>query len=318
MTVKQLRAFLAVAQTLSFSMACERLHLSQSALSLAIKSLEAQLGGALFQRTTRHVKLTPEGEALWPMARQLLADWDDVQDAMRQRFSLQQGQVTLASMPAFAGSWLPTMLKDFRQRYPHIAVKVQDVVNEEVIERVRRGQVELGICFAPPSMDGLKFEPLYLDHFVAAIAPDAPYVAAISQDSAVLPWRDLLSMPMVLLQRPSSVREMVERFLKAHHLEAEVAFESHQLATVGAMVSAGLGGSIVPAFSAAMMRAQGALCYALPPPALTEPVGLVYSCETKLSVAAQAIFETLYAWKPFLTTQLALPALASTPGLPLD
>lgn len=307
MTVKQLRAFLAVAQTLSFSMACERLHLSQSALSLAIKSLEAQLGGALFQRTTRQVTLTPEGEALLPMARQLLAGWDDVQDAMRQRFSLQQGQVSLASMPAFAGSWLPTMLKDFRQRYPHIGVKVQDVVNEEVIERVRRGQVELGICFAPASMEGLNFEPLYLDRFVAAIAPDSELVVTAHHDVATILWRDLLSMPMVLLQRPSSVREMVERFLKAHHLEADIAFESHQLATVAAMVSAGLGGSIVPAFSAAMMRAQGALCYALPLPALAEPVGLVYLRERELSVAAQAIFETLLSWKPFLESQLASP-----------
>lgn len=317
MTVKQLRAFLAVAQTLSFSMACDRLHLSQSALSLAIKSLEAQLGGALFQRTTRHVKLTPEGEALLPMARQLLAEWDDVHDAMRQRFSLQQGQVSLASMPAFAGSWLPTMLKDFRQRYAHIGVKVQDVVNEEVIERVRRGQVELGICFAPASMDGLNFEPLYLDHFVAAVSPDSK-LAVTGRHDATLSWHDLLSVPLVLLQRPSSVREMVERFLKAHHLEADIAFESHQLATVAAMVSADLGASIVPAFSASMMRSQGALCYALPAPALAEPVGLVYLRESELSVAAQAIFETLVSWKTFLSVQLAPPSqLVESVGPPV-
>ena len=69
MTVKQIRAFLAVAQSLSFAVACERLHLSQSALSLTIKALEQGLGGRLFSRTTRNVALTPEGESLLPLAR---------------------------------------------------------------------------------------------------------------------------------------------------------------------------------------------------------------------------------------------------------
>ena len=76
MTVKQIRAFLAVAQSLSFAVACERLHLSQSALSLTIKALEEGLGGRLFTRNTRNVALTPEGESLVPLARRLIADWD--------------------------------------------------------------------------------------------------------------------------------------------------------------------------------------------------------------------------------------------------
>ena len=89
MTVKQLRAFLAVAQSLSFAQACERLHLSQPALSLAIKNLEQSLGGQLLVRTTRSVALTPEGETLLPIAVRLLADWDNAEDLLRQHFTLQ-------------------------------------------------------------------------------------------------------------------------------------------------------------------------------------------------------------------------------------
>lgn len=118
MTVKQLRAFWAVAQSLSFAVACERLHLSQSALSLTIKSLEEGLGGRLFTRTTRNVTLTPEGESLLPLARRLLADWDNAEDEIRQRFTLQRGRVTIAAMPSFAGNLLPPILKNFRTRYP--------------------------------------------------------------------------------------------------------------------------------------------------------------------------------------------------------
>lgn len=90
MSVKQLRAFLAVAHTLNFAHASERLNLSQPALSLTIKGLEEALGGALLQRSTRKVTLTQEGELFLPMARQLLADWDNVEEAMRQSFTLQR------------------------------------------------------------------------------------------------------------------------------------------------------------------------------------------------------------------------------------
>ncbi len=92
MSVKQLRAFLAVAHTLNFAHASERLNLSQPALSLTIKGLEEALGGALLQRSTRKVTLTQEGELFLPMARQLLADWDNVEEAMRQSFHPAAGE----------------------------------------------------------------------------------------------------------------------------------------------------------------------------------------------------------------------------------
>ncbi|WP_017707110.1 LysR family transcriptional regulator, partial [Pseudomonas syringae] len=145
MNVKQLRAFLAVAQHLSFAQAGERLNLSQPALSLTIKGLEEDLGGQLLTRTTRNVGLTPEGETLLPLARQLLADWDNTEELLRQRFTLQMGRVSIAAMPSFAGNLLPTALKVFRGRYPRVNVAVHDVINEQVLEMVRHRRVELGI-----------------------------------------------------------------------------------------------------------------------------------------------------------------------------
>ena len=85
MSPKQLRAFIAVSQTLSFAQAAERLFMSQSALSLSIKALEEGLGGRLLTRSTRAVTLTPEGQALLPLARRLIADWENAEDELRQR-----------------------------------------------------------------------------------------------------------------------------------------------------------------------------------------------------------------------------------------
>ena len=137
MTVKQLRAFLAVADSLSFAQACLRLHLSQPALSLAIKNLESHLGGPLLVRTTRSVALTPEGALLLPIARRLLADWDGAEELLRQHFTLQLGQVAVAAMPSFAANLLPRTLKVFRDHYPKVNVTVHDVINEQVIEELR-------------------------------------------------------------------------------------------------------------------------------------------------------------------------------------
>ncbi|NWD22513.1 LysR family transcriptional regulator [Pseudomonas yamanorum] len=286
MTVKQMRAFLAVAQTLSFAAACERLHLSQSALSLTIKGLEEGLGGRLFSRNTRNVALTPEGESLLPLARRLIADWDNAEDELRQRFTLQRGRVTVAAMPSFAGNLLPPILKIFRARYPQVNVTVNDVINEQVLEMVRDRQVELGVAFEPSESSSLMFTPLYVDRFVAVVPGDSPLA-----HKADIDWQTLLQQPFITLQRPSTVRVMLEEHLKARDMKLPVALESHQLATVGQMVASGLGVSAVPALCVRQMQEAGAHCITLSDPIIERPIGVLTKPGHELSAAAQAMFD---------------------------
>lgn len=288
MTLKQMRAFLAVAQSLSFAVACERLHLSQSALSLTIKALEEGLGGRLFSRNTRNVALTPEGESLLPLARRLIADWDNAEDEMRQRFTLQRGRVTLAAMPSFAGNLLPPILKTFRVRYPNVNVTVNDVINEQVLEMVRDRHVELGVAFEPMQGSSLAFTPLYLDRFVAVV----PLDSALAQCSEIQ-WKTLLEQSFITLQRPSAVRVMLEEHLQARGMKLPVEFESHQLATVGRMVASGLGVSAVPALCVGQMHELGARCITLSDPVIERTIGVLTKPGYELSAAAQALFDTL-------------------------
>ena len=288
MTLKQIRAFLAVAQSLSFAVACERLHLSQSALSLTIKALEEGLGGRLFSRNTRNVALTPEGESLLPLARRLVADWDNAEDEMRQRFTLQRGRVTLAAMPSFAGNLLPPILKTFRARYPNVNVTVNDVINEQVLEMVRDRHVELGVAFEPMQSSSLAFTPLYLDRFVAVVPLDSP-LARLSE----IKWQALLEQPFITLQRPSTVRVMLEEHLQARGMKLPVEFESHQLATVGRMVASGLGVSAVPALCVGQMHELGARCITLSDPVIERAIGVLTKPGHELSAAAQALFDTI-------------------------
>jgi LysR family carnitine catabolism transcriptional activator len=288
MNVKQLRAFVAVAQALSFAQAGERLHLSQPALSLTIKSLEEDLGGALLTRTTRSVSLTPEGEALLPLARRLLADWDNTEELLRQHFTLQLGKVSIAAMPSFAGNLLPVALRLFRDRYPKVNVAVHDVINEQVLEMVRHRRVELGIGFEPESTSSLVFTPFYLDRFVAVVPADSPLVG-----KAVVTWQQLLQQDFIALQRPSAVRLLLEQNTAQRHGKLAVAFESHQLSTIGRMVASGLGVSAVPALCRQQMEELGARCIALEEPRIERRIGLMRLADHKLSAAAQALMEVL-------------------------
>lgn len=290
MNVKQLRAFVTVAKYLSFAQASEYLHVSQPALSLTIKALEDNLGGALLARTTRSVSLTPEGDVLLPLARRLLDEWDDTEELLRQRFTLQLGRVAIAAMPAFAGNLLPASLKVFRQRYPRVNVTVHDVINEQVQELVRHRRVELGIGFEPENGDALHFEPLYLDRFVAVVPVDSPLAR-----QAQVTWRELLVQDFIALQRPSAVRLLLEEQLAAGHGKLRVAFESHQLTTIGRMVANGLGVSAVPALCRGQMQELGARCVPLVEPRVERRIGIISLADHKLSTAAQALSEVLLA-----------------------
>ncbi|MEA1762015.1 LysR family transcriptional regulator [Pseudomonas syringae pv. tomato] len=288
MNIKQLRAFLAVAQHLSFAQAGERLNLSQPALSLTIKGLEEDLGGQLLTRTTRNVGLTPEGETLLPLARQLLADWDNTEELLRQRFTLQMGRVSIAAMPSFAGNLLPAALKVFRGRYPRVNVAVHDVINEQVLEMVRHRRVELGIGFEPESSSALLFTPFYTDRFVAVVARDSP-LAELGEVS----WAALLREDFIALQRPSAVRLLLEQAVEPLHGKLAVAFESHQLLTIGRMVANGLGVSAVPSLCIGQMQELGACCIALVEPHIERRIGLMMLADHTLSAAAQTLRDVL-------------------------
>jgi LysR family carnitine catabolism transcriptional activator len=288
MNIKQVKAFLAVAQSMSFVSAATQLHLSQPALSLSIKSLEENLGGKLLTRTTRHIALTPEGEALLPIARRLLAQWENAEDEMKQRFALQLGKIAIASMPSFAASLLPKAIRNYHESYPNIQVAIDDVLSDVVVEMVRNNQVELGISFEPNNLLDLSFYPLYDDTFIAILPKDHPLE---KQDT--ISWPALLEYDFITLQRPSSVRAMIESTLNDAGIELSVAFDAHQLATVGRMVSEGMGVAVVPSICRQQANEQGAIIRPVIQPEIHCRVGVICQPRSNLSIAAAAMLDVL-------------------------
>jgi len=288
MNIKQVKAFLAVAQSMSFANAANQLHLSQPALSLSIKNLEENLGGKLFTRTTRSIALTPEGEALVSIARRLLAQWENAEDEMKQRFALQLGKITIASMPSFAASLLPKAIRNYHASYPNIQVAIDDVLSDVVVEMVRNNQVELGISFEPEGLLELTFHPLYDDQFIAILPKNHPL-----ESHENISWEALLEYDFITLQRPSSVRTMIEKTLSDANIELNVAFDAHQLATVGRMVSEGMGVAVVPALCRQQTIEQGAICRPVVEPEIHRRVGVICQPRSNLSIAAAAMLDVL-------------------------
>lgn len=287
-TVKQVRAFVAVAKTRSFADASGMIHLSQPAISIAIKNLESAFGGQLFSRTTRALALTPEGEAFLPLAERLLVDWDDVIGDMKNRFALQRGKLTLAAMPSFACNLLPSAISRFRDLYPQINIAVDDVVAEEVVEMVRAGRVEIGITFDPVDSDDFTFEPLFDDRFIAALPSEHPLSGLGS-----ITWNQLLEEDLILLQRPSNLRMFLDDNIQSLGLTPKVAYECHQLATVGRMVAKQLGVSVIPALCTEQMNELGAITRPLAHPVLSRRVGIITRSRFPLSTAARAMKQEL-------------------------
>ena len=291
--INQVLAFSTVARTSSFAEAAIQLHLSQPALSIAIKNLEASLGGKLLARTTRSVALTPEGKAFYPVARRLLADWEQSLQDVRNHFALRRGKLDIAAMPTYTTNALPRILAEFHRQHPDINVTIHDVIAENVVEMVREGRCELGVTFDPGDAPDLNFQALFEDRFVAILPTKHPLLSRKQ-----LRWSELLAYPHISLQRPAGTRALIDQALAEKGLVLTPAFESHQLVSIGRMVGEGLGLSVVPSTSRAQMEEMGLQCRAISFPVITHQLGVITRRQQVLSVAAQAMEVLIKAQQP--------------------
>lgn len=161
MTLEQLRIFIAVAEREHVTAAASALHLTQSAVSSAIRALEGQHGVALFDRVGRHVVLTPSGRQFLPEARRVLAAAADAKAALDDMAGLKRGHLRLAASQTIANYWLPGRLAQFRARFPGVQVSLEIGNSEFVRARVTDGAADCGLveddvtdaAFTPQSVE---------------------------------------------------------------------------------------------------------------------------------------------------------------------
>ena len=198
-SIRQLTAFISVADNGSFTRASEQMHLTQSAVSGLIKELESSLGIVLFDRTTRQLSLSVVGHHLLPQARRILNEMQLFENEASSLTSLAQGQVRLA-VSQFAASSMPAVIAQFSKEYPDISVSLLDCSAENVLEHIQNIEVDLGVGTElgfMESEDDISADLLYQLPF-CVVMPDSH---ALAQKSEVV-WQDLVDIPLITLQGP--------------------------------------------------------------------------------------------------------------------
>lgn len=287
---RQLRAFVYVAQSSNFADAAEKMCLSQPALSTSIKKMELQLGGLLFSRTTRKVKLSPEGSQFLPVAIRLLNDWDDAMADIHNVFAMGKGKLSIAAMPSFAVGPLPGILREFQICSPNIKISVLDIVMESVIKSVREARVDLGFTFETEHLDGIEFYPMFTDNFIAVMPMDSE-LAKFQQ----LSWSQLCAHPFVAMNRGSAIRGWIHEHVSQLGLTIDTVAEAGQLATLGQFVKYGLGISVVPGLCREQMENKGLRCLPIENGGLFKRVGMIKKVRGNMSVAANTLWEWVLA-----------------------
>ena len=290
-STRQLRAFLTLAEARNFTRAAAASHLSQPAFSALIRQLEQVLAVQLFDRSTRHVALTAEGEEFQVAARRVLAEFDNALSGVHQRAARERGRVSVALLPSLAADWLPGVLAGFRAQYPGIELQVADVLSEPCIERVRSGQADFALAATRAETPELRAEVFCSDDFHLVCPVGHPLMSLRNPRP-----KDLAAWPFVHLSRTSSVRQYIDAATLPQALPAVL--EVEQLATVSGMVRAGLGISVVPALTLYQFRSPELAIRPLHWAGLKRRIYLVRRRDRSLSVAAQGFYEWVMARKP--------------------
>lgn len=240
-TLRQLRAFIVVAETMRFVAAAERLHLSQSALSTLIRELEEALGAKLFDRNTRMVQLTDIGRGFLPVATKMLADLDHAAMQVHELIELKRGRVTVACATLLASVVMPELIDLYHKEKPGIKVVVLDVPEEDIRDRVRAGEADLGMGTTLLPERELDERVIVQDDY-GVIFPSGHRLEAAKE----VRWRELAEESWAMLRVGSPTRTVVDGVAGGLDRPWIVQVEASYITTLLGMVGAGLGISAIP------------------------------------------------------------------------
>ena len=286
LTLRQLRAFAAVADLGSFTGAAQRMHLTQSALSVLVRELERELGARLFDRHTRRVLLTEAGHELLPYALRVLADLEQAQTAVAGLRDKGRGRLRIAVPQLMASTLGARAIAAFHQLHPGVAIELHDTPTDELVAHVLSGEVELAIGVEVPSNADVCRTVLLRDrHWLVC-----PAAHALAQRAQVR-WRDLQGVPFI-----SPTRDFVrwlEPLLAPRGLLPVPAHTVAYVSTALGLVAAGLGVTLVPTYGGPLAHAWGLVLRPLVAPVFARDVQIYSAPGRSLTPAAQAFVTVL-------------------------
>jgi DNA-binding transcriptional LysR family regulator len=301
-----LRAFLALADCRHFTRAAERCNLSQSAFSHLIQRLEHEVGAPLFNRTTRSVTLTAEGELFAERARRLLADIEASFVDLKDRAAGRKGRVSVAALPSLAANVLPGIFAAYRNRFPGVALELFDCLSDRCLECLRDGRVDFALTAPGTRLAEFDSRLILSEGFYLVCRRDHPLATRKK-----LQLEDLSGFELIHLARLSSVRQHVDPALGKIGVRYS-GFEVEQLATVAGLVAAGLGISLVPELTLFQFRRPELAAIPVEGRNLARPIFVVKRKHIALSRPADTLLKMIE--EKFSVKLRDAPAKAGRPG----
>ncbi len=285
--IRHIEAFLAVARHGNFTRAAVALHVSQPALTVQIRQLEAALGVRLFDRNNRRVALTQPGRELVAPFERVVLDLAAIVESAHDLAAHRRGVVTVGCLPSVAAERLPRAIAELARRHEGLVVRVRDGVAARIADLVRTGEVEVGISGLGALDREIEETPLFVDRLAAFLREDHGLAAR-----RYVTLREIAAGPLILTGKDSSVRALVDNALRRERLVAHVAQEATYMTTALGMAAAGLGVAILP--ETAMSSAPASVRrVAIRRPVLTRQIGILTRAGRSLSPAAQQLVAML-------------------------
>jgi len=282
-----LNAFIAIAEMGSFSLAADRLHLTQPAVSKRLATLETQLNVRLFDRLGREIGLTEAGRALLPRAYQILNVLDDTRRALTNLNGNVSGRLSLATSHHIGLHRLPPLLRTFTRRYPDVNLDIRFLDSEIAYEDVLHGRAELAvITLAPQTAAPVRAVNVWDDPLDFVVAPEHP----LAQKSEIS-LSDIAGYPAVFPGGNTFTHHIAHRLFEREGLTPNITMSTNYMETIKMMVSIGIAWSVLPR----TMLDEQVVRLSLPGIQLSRQLGYITHTERTLSNAAKAFMALLDA-----------------------
>lgn len=250
---RQLRAFVTLARTGSFTMTAKELFLSQSAVSHSMKALETDVGCRLFDRVGKKVLLTQAGETLLQHAGRILNEMAVARKGLEQLGKWGMGRLRVAAGSSVGQHLLPGVLKQFRERFPKCLVLVEQAEPVQVMQQIQANVVDLAITLEPREDEQIQFEPLFTDELMFAVHPEHPW-ARTGVVRAEIP-RQGYALP----RRNTQTYRSIENYFRNEDMVLNTVIEMGSVAAMKELVKLGLGVGILAPWAARREVREGCL-----------------------------------------------------------
>lgn len=286
-SLAELRAFVTVGELQSFAAAAKVLHLSQPALSRRISHLEGLLDVRLFDRTTRSVHLTLLGQRFLGEVRSAIDGLDRSVVSLHDVAHLEAGDVTVGCVFSAVHHFLPAVIQGFRDKYPHVLVRIVEEGADEVLDCVKQGQADFALNYTGMQDPEVEFTALLKEKFVLACPVDHPLARRRS-----VQWHDLAKYPYALVSHASRNRVLIDQALaEVAHFPRPICEVRHVSTLIG-LVQSGLAIAVVPQLTLPTIPGS-VVGVRLENPSISRTIGLIQRRGRSLSPAASAFSQLL-------------------------